>query len=369
MAEKLHQVRVNLAERSYNIDIGRGLLNEAASMMEPLLQSTSVFIAMDENVATPHGDLLTRALVDHGLRVETMSLPAGEPTKSVKQLNAIWEQLCGHRYGRDCAVVALGGGVIGDLVGFAAASYLRGVDFFQVPTSLLAMVDSSVGGKTGINNKFGKNLLGAFWQPKHVLIDVDTLQTLPREERISALAEIIKYGVIYDADLFAWLEEEIEAVRDLEPSAVARAVQRSCEIKAAVVSEDERESGLREILNFGHTVGHAIENAAGYGGLRHGEAIAIGMVGESRMALNRATGWSQEDHLRLYALIEKAGLPTAVPDSHALGSGPVMAAAMSDKKNRAGTIRCVLPLTIGAVKTEKVTPQEIESVLEELGVD
>lgn len=362
----METVGVSLGERSYDIVIGSGLLSGAGERLRPLLRSTKVLVAADENAMEPHGETLVASLRAAGFSAEVQLLPPGETTKDVRHLELLWDRLSELRFGRDSAVVALGGGVAGDLVGFAAASYLRGVDFVQVPTTLLAMVDSSVGGKTGINNRFGKNLLGAFWQPRLVLADTATLETLPEGECVSALAEIIKYGVIYDAEFFAWLEENIEAVRTREERALSHAVRRSCEIKAAVVGQDERESGLREILNFGHTVGHAIENAAGYGALRHGEAIAIGMVAESRLGIGRR-GWREDDHARVVRLIERAGLPIRLAEESGLSVEELLTAARSDKKTRAGAVRYMVPTRMGEVVAEKIEDAMVSPILISVG--
>jgi len=361
-------LRVALGDRSYDIQIGSGLLAQAAEPIGRVARGRKVLIAWDENVASPHGKILFHALSTAGFQVEAIAVPPGEASKSVEQLSALWDKLVSLRYGRDCLVVAVGGGVVGDLVGFAAASFLRGVDFVQVPTTLLAMVDSSVGGKTGINHPLGKNLLGAFWQPRLVLADLATLETLPRGERISALAEIIKYGVIRDADFFAWLEQNIARVRDLEPEALTHAVERSCAIKADVVGADERETGgIREILNFGHTVAHAIENSAGYGAIRHGEAVAIGMVAESLLGLGRSDRWTEKEHLRLIDLIAEAGLPTALPEGLLLSVDALLAAAKSDKKNKAGATRYMIPTRLGEVRIVSLEDEVVAPVLRELG--
>ncbi|MCC5874814.1 MAG: 3-dehydroquinate synthase, partial [Candidatus Sumerlaeia bacterium] len=239
------------------------------------------------------------------------------------------------------------------------ATYLRGIDFIQVPTTLLAMVDSSVGGKTGINNRHGKNLIGAFWQPRLVLADTDTLTTLPEGERISALAEIIKYGVIYDGEFFAWIEKNINALRNLETDALIHAIQRSCEIKADVVVKDERESGLRQILNFGHTIGHAIENSTGYGVMRHGEAISIGMVVESALGVDQTPGWTETEHLRLGSLLKAAGLPTRLPKSLTVSLDDLFKAAATDKKNVDGEIRYMLPRRFGLVEAVSLANKDV----------
>ena len=360
-------IPVPLGERAYDIILGPDLLSHAAEFFEATMKGRQVLLACDGNVAELHGAKLHASLEGAGYRVETLTLPPGENTKNAAHLGQLWDKLSAARFGRDSIVVAVGGGVAGDLVGFAAASYMRGVDFVQVPTSLLAMVDSSVGGKTGINHPLAKNLIGAFWQPRLVLADTDTLKTLPEAECVSALAEIIKYGVIYDADFFAWLEQNIGAVRRHDPEALVHAIKRSCEIKADVVTQDERENGLRAILNFGHTLGHAIENSAGYGVYRHGEAIAIGMVAESQLAMRMgAVDWGGGEHDRLVALIEAAGLPVRLAPGHELTIETLIAAARSDKKNRGGQIHYALPIHMGLMQSCSLPESEAEAVL--LGV-
>ncbi len=359
------RVEVSLPGRGYDILIGRSLLTSSYPRISGLLRSEKVFIVCDENVQEPHAATLINHWKSEGLETELLVMPAGERTKDVRHLSEIWDKLTAGRYGRDAALVALGGGVIGDLAGFAAATYLRGIDLIQVPTSLLAMVDSSVGGKTGINHAAGKNLIGAFWQPKVVLIDVDVLSTLPGEEYISALAEVIKYGVIYDSAFFDWTEAHVDSLRRGEESAITQAVARSCEIKADVVSKDERESGVREILNFGHTVGHAIENVSGYGELKHGEAIAIGMVAESHLATTARPGWTEEQHDRLVKVIASAGLPVWLP--RPIAAGELLNAAKSDKKARRGAIRYVLPHRFGKVETSPIEDGEVLRSLLEIG--
>jgi len=360
---------VSLGDRSYEIHVGPGLLTRTGEMVAARCRGRRALVVADSHVQAPHGEVVAESLRAAGFAVESMVVDAGEETKSVAWLARIWDRLGAMKLGRDGLLVAVGGGVIGDLVGFAAASWLRGVDFIQVPTSLLAMVDSSVGGKTGINHETGKNLIGAFWQPRLVLADLATLATLPRGERISGMAEVIKYGVIRDAAFFAWLESEVEAVRDLAPDPLAKAVHDSCAVKAEVVGADEREtSGLREILNFGHTVGHALENSAGYGELRHGEAISIGMVVEGRLALGRYAGWTPAEQARLESLLERAGLPVRVPESLGLRLAEVQEAAKSDKKNRAGTVRYMLPTRLGEVVNVALADAEVAPELLKVGV-
>lgn len=365
-----HQnVRVELGERSYDIVIGFGLLDECAALLAPITKGKRSLVVADQNFESKFFSTLATefgvaAQIDD---LDSIQVPSGESSKSVEQLGAIWDHLVDGRYTRNSVIIAMGGGVVGDLAGFAAATFLRGVDLVQVPTTLLAMVDSSVGGKTGINHPLGKNLLGAFWQPRLVIIDTNTLSTLPSEEVVSALAEIIKYGVIRDADFFAWLESNVAKILSLDEDALAHAIHRSCEIKAEVVGADEREtSGLREILNFGHTVAHAIENAAGYGAIRHGEAVAIGMIAESRLGVGRKN-WTEADHARLVKLIAAAGLPTRIPPSLSLSAEALFTAARSDKKNRGGSIRYMVPTKLGEVENVAFEDTVVAPILKELG--
>ena len=296
---------VDLGDRSYPIVIGRALLDGNFDLA-PYLRSTDCLVVSNETVAPLYLERLLPNL--KGLNVTSVCLPDGESYKTVATLQTILDELVDSGANRDTTVIALGGGVVGDMAGFAAACYLRGVAFLQVPTTLLAQVDSSVGGKTGVNHEKGKNLIGAFHQPSLVLIDTDTLQTLAPREFSAGLAEVIKYGAICDADFFGWLESNMGALLDKEPEALAYAIHRCCELKADVVAEDERESGRRAILNFGHTFGHAIENSQGYGKWLHGEAVAAGMVMAAELS-----GISAGEQERLSDLIASAGLPTAPP--------------------------------------------------------
>lgn len=359
-------VRVSLGERSYNIVIGEGVLARAGKLIRDVARGRKAFIVFDSNVQQ-YVDSLAASLRDSAFEVHTKAIPGGEESKSVPQLEAIWDELLGLNLGRDAVVMALGGGMIGDLAGFAAATYLRGVDFVQIPTSLLAMVDASVGGKTGVNHARGKNLLGAFWQPKLVLIDVEVLKTLPTGERVSALAEIIKYGVIDDPKFLAWQEENIGAVRNLDAKATRHAIRRSCEIKAQVVSADERESGLREILNFGHTVAHAIENCAQYGTIRHGDAVALGMIAESIAGVDKSPHWKGADHNRLVALIDAAGLPLRLPVGSGITTSALLDAARFDKKNRGGATKYMVPQAPGKVEATPVENAVMEAALMTIG--
>ncbi|MGH8801303.1 MAG: 3-dehydroquinate synthase [Casimicrobiaceae bacterium] len=312
-------LEVGLGERAYPIHIGSGLLRDAAKWLpraasadrrEPA--TDRVVIVTNTTVAAHHLAPLATGLRDHDVRVDTVLLPDGEAHKNASTLNDLLTRLLELGAERGTLLVALGGGVIGDLAGFAAAIYQRGMPFVQVPTTLLAQVDSSVGGKTGINHPLGKNMIGAFWQPRAVLIDTDCLATLPDRELHAGLAEVIKYGAIRDVAFFVWLEEHLTALLERDAKALTHAIVRSCEIKAAIVAADERESGVRAILNFGHTFGHAIEASQGYGAWLHGEAVAAGMVCAAQLS-ERVCGFAAADTRRLVDLVAEAGLPTAPP--------------------------------------------------------
>ena len=324
-------ITVELGDRSYPIVIGQGLLGGGFDLAG-YLAGDDCLIVTNETVAPLYLRKLTGNL--SGRSVESINLADGEAFKTVEAVTAVLDKLVSSRANRDTTVIALGGGVVGDIAGFAAACYMRGVAFIQVPTTLLAQVDSSVGGKTGVNHPQGKNLIGAFHQPKIVLIDTDTLTTLPDRELRAGLAEVIKHGAIADHEFFAWLEKNMPALLNKDPGALAYAVQRSCEIKAQVVAEDERETGRRAILNFGHTFGHAIEHCQGYGQWLHGEAVAAGMV----MAAELST-LGEEDRNRVRALIEAAGLPGAAP---AVGAAALREAMGMDKKVQQKQLRFVL---------------------------
>jgi 3-dehydroquinate synthase len=333
----LHQVEIELGERSYAISIGSGLLGDPATWAG-VPASAQALIVTNTTVAPLYAAQLAQAVALRHKAVHVLALPDGEEHKNWQTLNLIFDGLLQKACDRKTVLYALGGGVVGDMAGFAAASYMRGVPFVQVPTTLLAQVDSSVGGKTGINHPLGKNMIGAFYQPRQVVCDLDTLRTLPEREFSAGLAEVIKYGPIADLALFDWLEQNIERLMARETAAVAHAVRRSCEIKAAVVAEDEREAGLRAILNFGHTFGHAIEAGLGYGQWLHGEAVGCGMV----MALNLSQRLGLVDGAfvqRVVTLLRKARLPTGAP---ALGVDRYLELMRVDKKAEAGEIKFVV---------------------------
>ena len=335
------QVEIALGDRSYGISIGDQLFDQASSYVG-LPAAACAVIVTNETVAPLYAQRLAAALTPRYPVIHTVVLPDGESYKTWESLNLIFDALLGHGCDRKTVLFALGGGVVGDMTGFAAASYMRGVPFVQVPTTLLAQVDSSVGGKTAINHPLGKNMIGAFYQPQRVICDLDTLKTLPERELSAGLAEVIKYGPIADMVFLDWIEANIGALMAREPQALAHAVKRSCEIKALVVGQDERESGLRAILNFGHTFGHAIEAGMGYGQWLHGEAVGCGMVMAAR--LSHALDLVDTAFVdRLTALICRAGLPTVAPVLDAQDNvGRYLALMRVDKKSEAGEIKFVL---------------------------
>lgn len=335
------QVFIDLGERSYPITIGTGLLGDPGTYLNLPAASTALIVS-NETVAPLYAQSLQLALQVQYSKVLQLILPDGEVHKDWPTLQLIFDALLANNCDRKTVLFALGGGVVGDMTGFAAACYMRGVPFVQVPTTLLAQVDSSVGGKTAINHPLGKNMVGAFYQPERVICDLDLLQTLPARELSAGLAEIIKYGPIADMAFLDWIEANLEALLAREPAALAYAIRRSCEIKAAVVGKDERETGLRAILNFGHTFGHAIESGLGYGQWLHGEGVGCGMVMAAR--LSAAMGLVDEAFVRrLRALIERAGLPVTGPRlSPSDSAGRYLELMRVDKKAEAGQLKFVV---------------------------
>jgi len=335
------------APREYEVVIGIGLPDGVADDLVRWQQVPRWVVVTDTNVAPLYGEPLAGALRALGAQADCVVFPAGEEAKTRDTVTDLQDRLIDLGHGRDSWLIAVGGGVVGDVGGFVAATLFRGISYVQVPTTLLAMVDSSVGGKTGVDTPAGKNLVGAFLQPRRVLADLGALASLPRRELAAGLAEVIKYGVILDAVFFELLEKELlDGALGGDEAALAHIVSRCCELKAAVVAADETEAGYRQVLNFGHTVGHALEAVTGYG-LRHGEAIAIGMVVEARLA-SRKLGTAAGLAGRIAALCVRAGLPTEVPadcDIEAL-----VAVAFRDKKVRRGTIRCALPAKLGVME-------------------
>lgn len=338
----MQTLTVELANRSYPIHIGQNLITNA-DLILPHLKRPQVAIVTNTTVAPLYLKPLTQTLETAGVKVLTIILPDGEAYKNTETLNTIYDALLENRCERSTTLIALGGGVIGDLTGYAAATYLRGVPFIQVPTTLLSQVDSSVGGKTGINHPMGKNMIGAFYQPQLVLADIDTLQTLPEREFSAGMAEVIKYGLIRDADFFDWCESNITALMQLDQAKLTEAIYRSCLNKAQVVAIDEKEQGERALLNLGHTFGHAIENGMGYGVWLHGEAVAAGTMMAAN--LSKLMGWlTEQDVNRIDSIFTAAKLPLYPPN---LGVDRYKSLMQLDKKVADGQIRLVLQQGIG----------------------
>jgi 3-dehydroquinate synthase len=340
----LRTVTVPLAERAYPIVIGSGLLTAGAASIVPTLTKHTrgkIVVVSNHTIAPLYANALVDALRAAGATVHTVKLPDGEAYKDWQTLNRIFDVMLEHACDRETLLVALGGGVVGDMVGFAAATYQRGIAFVQIPTTLLAQVDSSVGGKTAVNHPRGKNMIGAFHQPRAVVIDTDTLRTLPDRELRAGLAEVIKYGAALDAAFFDWLEANIDQLLARDPAALVHAIARSCEIKAAVVADDEferRKDGGRAILNFGHTFGHAIEIAMGYGTWLHGEAVSCGMCLAAAFSASQGR-ISDALAARIVSLIARAGLPTDMPE---ISTAEMLTHMSRDKKNSGGTIKLIL---------------------------
>ncbi len=352
----VRRVEVDLGERSYPIIIGPGIIS-TAGIYTHSIRSRQVMVVTNETVAPLYLDKVLQAL--RGFHVEQVVLPDGEQYKTLQVLNTIFDALLASRFDRSCTLLALGGGVVGDMTGFAAASYQRGVDFVQVPTTLLSQVDSSVGGKTGVNHPLGKNMIGAFHQPRCVIADTDTLNTLPERELSAGLAEVIKYGVINDLPFFEWLEENIERLLARDSAALVYAIEHSCHDKAVIVAADEKEAGQRALLNLGHTFGHAIESGMGYGVWLHGEAIAAGISMAADMSVRM--GWLDADQQeRIRSLLLKAHLPVAPPAE--ISAGQFLELMSVDKKVLNGELRLVLLRGIGKAE---VTAEYAEAELQQ----
>jgi 3-dehydroquinate synthase len=355
-------VKVGLDERSYSIRIGEGVLEQVGRECRMLMLGARCAIITDKKVAPFYAQAVRRSLEEAAFSPLLITVPSGEKAKSMDVVQACYDQLAAHRLERKSFIVALGGGVVGDLAGFVAATYLRGIAYVQAPTTLLAQVDSSVGGKTGVNLKAGKNLVGAFHQPRLVLSDLGTLQTLPDREYRAGLAEVIKYGVIFDQKLFQRLERNLPKLLKRDPDLLTSIVARCCEIKAQVVSQDETESGLRAILNFGHTIGHAIEAISGYGKYLHGEAISMGQVAAARIS-SSVLGLRPKEVDRIARLLDRAGLPVKMNFTTAQRE-QLLAAMLLDKKVSGGEVKFVLAEKIGKVIWgQKVPLPLIEQVL------
>lgn len=356
----MRTLNVALGDRAYPIHIGRGLLDRA-DLILPHLRTRRVAVVTNDVVGPLYLDRLRAALEAAGVQVSAVSLPDGEVHKDWPTLNRIFDMLLAERCERSTTLIALGGGVVGDMGGFAASCYQRGMPFIQIPTTLLAQVDSSVGGKTAINHPLGKNMIGAFYQPRLVLADIDTLSTLPARELSAGLAEVIKYGLIRDAEFLGWLERNLERLVACEPDALAYAIERSCRNKAEVVAADETEQGERALLNLGHTFGHAIETGLGYGEWLHGEAVAAGTM--MAVELSRHLGWLAEaDVARVAALFGRAGLPVYGPR---LGVERYLDLMAHDKKVEAGRLRLILLRSLGqGVIHGDAVPAEIGRAIE-----
>jgi len=355
----MSKLTVELGERSYPIYIESGLLTENNSPITSHIKASRVCIVSNEIVYPLYGQSLQALLSDFD--VDTIILPDGEAEKSLINFDKIMSHLLSSNHGRDTTIIALGGGVIGDISGFAAACYQRGIDFIQVPTTLLSQVDSSVGGKTAINHPLGKNMVGAFYQPQAVLIDINSLTTLPEREFSAGMAEVIKYGILGDGEFFEWLEKNQSLINAKDTQTLSQMIATCCQCKADIVAQDEKESGLRALLNLGHTFGHAIEAEQGYGVWLHGEAVATGMVLASKLAVNKDL-LEVSELRRIESLIKAFSLPVSAPDDMNLES--FVKHMKRDKKNIAGKMRFIIPTSIGtSMMRDDVTDKDLEQIL------
>ena len=354
-----HEINVRLDEsvattqpaaRSYTIHVGNTILQDIGGLLKTDCVQRAVIVS-DQSVNATHGKTVAEALQDAAITIDQLTIPSGEASKSLAEAERLWNEFARLKIDRKTAIVAVGGGVIGDLTGFVAATFSRGLDFWQVPTTLVAQVDSAIGGKTGVNLPAGKNLVGAFWQPRGVVADISTLTTLPDREYVSGLAEVVKYGMILDSEFFHWLEDNALRVRDREKRSVAHIVRRSAELKTIVVERDEREiTGLRACLNYGHTFAHAFETATGYGTLLHGEAVSLGMMAAASLACSM----NRIDQLvvdRQQKLLETLGLPVSTTTLNGIEDNDLLGIMSQDKKNIGGKLRFILPSAIGEVET------------------
>jgi len=359
------EITVSLPHHSYQIGISEGNISQLGDRLKQLELGTKVLIVSNSEIFELYGQTCIESLEDSGFEVYHHLIPVGESSKNLQSIEKIYDSALTHHLERSSTMVALGGGVIGDMTGFTAATWLRGINFVQVPTSFLAMVDASVGGKTGVNHPQGKNLIGAFYQPQLVLIDPNVLKTLPDREFRAGMAEVIKYGVIWDPELFSQLENaaNIDSFEEIDPQLLKTILIRSCQAKADVVAQDEKETGIRAILNYGHTIGHAIESLTEYNQYVHGEAIALGMIAAGEIAIQMGL-WRETDDNRQNKLISKVGLPTKI--NVPLKVKEVLEALKNDKKVKSGKIRFVLPTKIGSVKiTDKISSEVVkESIMQ-----
>ncbi|MEA5535611.1 3-dehydroquinate synthase [Crocosphaera sp. XPORK-15E] len=359
-------IPVILPHTRYEIAIAAGSLPSLGHSLASLNLGQKILVVSNPDIFTYYGEVVVNSLKKAGFEVFTHFIPAGETHKTLDSIAQIYDTALKHRLERSSTLLALGGGVIGDMTGFAAATWLRGVNFVQVPTSLLAMVDASIGGKTGVNHPQGKNLIGAFYQPRLVFIDPLVLKTLPVREFRAGMAEVIKYGVIWDQDLFCKLEqaETLDNLDNFSQELLQIIITRSCQAKVDVVSQDEKEGGLRAILNYGHTIGHAIESLTGYGTINHGEGVAMGMIAAGKIAVNLGM-WTEKEAQRQAKLIHKTALPVTIPKT--LNTGEVLESLQLDKKVKSGKVRFILPIEIGKVViSDRVSSEIIETILEKI---
>jgi 3-dehydroquinate synthase len=357
------EIKVNLPQDSYDISVAPGSLSQLGSKMKQLNLGKKALIISNPEIFNYYGEICLKSLQEAKFETFTHLISAGEQNKTLQSIEEVYNTALANHLERSSTFVALGGGVIGDMTGFAAATWLRGVNFVQVPTSLLAIVDASVGGKTGVNHPQGKNLIGAFYQPKLVAIDPLVLKTLPAREFRAGMAEVIKYGVIWDRELFYKLafSDRLDTLESLSDELLETIIIRSCQAKADVVGKDEKEAGLRAILNYGHTIGHAIESLTNYQQFVHGEAVAIGMVAAGKIALEMGL-WTENEYQRQYELLNKAGLPTEIPSQVTVDA--ILESIQGDKKVKAGKARFIIPTTIGAVTiSDRVTSEIIRTAL------
>ncbi len=364
MAQK-EAIHLDLGKNSYNIYIAQGEIDQLGLKLKKMSFKGQVAVITNPKIEKLYGNRVRKGLRQSGYRPLVIQIPAGERYKTLKQIGRIYDVLVANHFERNDLLIALGGGVIGDMAGFTAATFLRGIPFVQCPTTVVAQVDASIGGKTGVDHPDGKNLIGAFHQPRFVSTDPAVLRTLPKREYLSGLAEVVKYGVIYDERFFSYLEQNSRAIRNLDLEKVSYCIERSSAIKAEIVQSDERESGLRKILNYGHTIGHAVETLTGYRKVKHGEAVAMGMVAASRLSVR--LGLLQKAALkRQVALLEAFGLPSELPD---LDSGDILKVMAGDKKVVGGEIYFVLPKKIGSVEIMKVDKKILRGFLKALPTD
>jgi 3-dehydroquinate synthase len=356
----MKKIRIDLGDRSYNILVGKDLLKQVGSYLSHLVKSQSAIIITHPSINKLYGNTLRSSLQEEGIKALTFEVPEGESCKSIQQAEKLFDRLIENHCGRETPLIALGGGVIGDLTGFVAATFLRGVPYIQIPTTLLSQVDSSVGGKTAVNHRLGKNLIGAFYQPKLVVVDLDTLKSLPKDEFRAGLAEVIKYGIIEDADLFAFLEKNVEKILQLDSESLLHVIETSCSIKAKVVEKDEKESRYRMVLNYGHTLGHAIEALTFYSKFKHGEAVAIGMIYAAK--LSHVTGQCSHEVVgRIQSLIKKFGFVTQLPD---FSPKKYIESMYLDKKAMDKKIRFIMVKEIGSVNIiDAVSEQSLTETL------